>query len=132
MPPAGQKRKLGTMHTTVASDSESEGEAGPSTSTRTPREEILHHRSLQEDRDGRTQIVVSQLLVPGSPGKRRAPERDMLEPDEPPASGSAWAAGDAMPFPFGGEDFFAFDEGHPLEHVRRKERESVRFRVGAA
>jgi hypothetical protein len=51
----------------------------------------------------------------------------MLEFDVSPMPN--WDMGDGggadSPFPFSGEESFAFDEGHPLDPGRRKERDSV-------
>ncbi|KAJ7805227.1 hypothetical protein B0H14DRAFT_3485279 [Mycena olivaceomarginata] len=90
------------------SDSESEDNVRPKTSTPTAREEILHHRSLQEDRNGRTHIVVSQLLVPGVSEQKTGPGARF--------AGARWATGFGICSGGGGR--------HPLEPARRKEHES--------
>jgi hypothetical protein len=111
------KRKFDSTHTTLASDSESEGDEG-----NLPRitEEDLYHRGFYEDGTGHTHLVVTKVVVPASPTKKRAPERDLLHVDSDIPSTL-----DDAPLPFAGEDFFAFDEAHPVDSGPRKERDSV-------
>ncbi|KAJ7813609.1 hypothetical protein B0H14DRAFT_3477720 [Mycena olivaceomarginata] len=109
------KCKFDSTHTTVASDSEGEGDEG-----NLPRitEEDLYHRGFHEDGTGHTRLVVTKVVVPASPTKARQPERDMLH-----VNSDIPAMLDDTPFPFTGEDFFAFDDTHPVDSGPRKERD---------
>ncbi|KAJ7853724.1 hypothetical protein B0H14DRAFT_3450145 [Mycena olivaceomarginata] len=48
----------------------------------------------------------------------------MLRPDDDASVADDWASTVDLPFPFTGEDSFAFDESHPVDPGRRKERDS--------
>ncbi|KAK6984260.1 hypothetical protein R3P38DRAFT_3375115 [Favolaschia claudopus] len=111
-----------------ASDSDSDSD-GEHDELPRAREEGLFYRAIRTDARGRTFVSTSQVAVAASPTKRRAPERDLLMPDdyEPPSPMDM--EDDAIPpsaFPFTGEESFAFDEGHPVDPPRRKQRESDR------
>jgi hypothetical protein len=110
------KRKFDSTQTTLASDSESEGEGDRPHIT----EEDLYHRGFREDGSGHTRLVVTKVVVPASPTKARRPERETLHVDSEIPSML-----DDAPLPFAGEDFFAFDETHPVDSGPRKERDSV-------
>jgi hypothetical protein len=114
------KRKIGSFYHTVVSDSDSDGED----SLPRPREEDLYHRAMRMNENGRTHLVVERVTVPASPLKRHA-ERNMLQHDDNASVADDWASTVDLPFPFAGEDSFAFDEGHPVDPGRRKERDSV-------
>ncbi|KAK7055702.1 CxC2 domain-containing protein [Favolaschia claudopus] len=121
-----RKRKIGSFQTTVASDSDSDGEHDELPRAR---EEGLFHRAIRTDAHGRTVVSTSQVAVAASPTKRRPPERDLLVPDDTEFSSPMDWEDDAPPssaFPFMGEESFAFDEGHPVDPPRRKQRESDR------
>ncbi|KAJ7302317.1 hypothetical protein DFH08DRAFT_978037 [Mycena albidolilacea] len=109
------------MATTLVSDSDSDHEDALPRS----REEGLFHRGIRTDAQGRTHAAMTRVAVPASPVKR-PPQRDMLEFDVSPMPN--WDIGNGggadSPFPFSGEESFAFDEGHPLDPGRRKERDS--------
>ncbi|KAK7027713.1 CxC2 domain-containing protein [Favolaschia claudopus] len=111
------------MQSTVASDSEDEADED-----HLPRshQEGLFHRSFRTNAQGHTIITTSQLTVPASPTKPRPPERDLLVSDDydPAPPDSENSGGFLSALPFAGEDFFAFDEGHPVDPPRRKERDS--------
>ncbi|KAK6977540.1 CxC2 domain-containing protein [Favolaschia claudopus] len=119
-----KRKKIGSLQSTVASDSESEEEPSIARS----REEGIFHRAIRTDAQGRTVVSTSRLTVPASPTKKQPPQRDLLVPDdfEFPASVDTdnLDAIPQVPFPFAGEESFAFDEGHPVELPRRNERQS--------
>ncbi|KAK6971654.1 CxC2 domain-containing protein [Favolaschia claudopus] len=117
-----KRRRIGSLQATVASDSDSDHDELPRA-----REEGLYHRAIRTDDHGRTVISTTTVTVPASPSKRRPPERDLLVSDDYEFPLPMEANSDIIPasaFPFAGEDSFAFDEGHPLDPPRRKQRES--------
>ncbi|KAK6981487.1 CxC2 domain-containing protein [Favolaschia claudopus] len=123
-----RKKKIGSFQTTVASDSDSDGEHDDLPRAR---EEGLFHRAIRTDAHGRTVVATSQVAVAASPSKRRPRERDLLRPDDHDfSSPMELDMGDegvpSAAFPFAGEESFAFDEGHPVDPPRRKQRESDR------
>ncbi|KAK6988879.1 CxC2 domain-containing protein [Favolaschia claudopus] len=122
-----KRRKVGSFQATVASDSDSDGDGnGVHDELPRAREEGLFHRSIRTDAHGHTVVSTSSLNVAASPSKRRPPERDLLVSDDVDFSVSMDVDSDvpASAFPFSGEESFAFDEGHPLDPPRRKQRES--------
>jgi hypothetical protein len=120
---AMKRKKTGSMATTLASDSDSDEDALPRS-----REEGLFHRGIRTNAQGQTNAAMTRLVVPASPVKR-PPQRDMLESGVSPMTDWNMGEGGGVdpPFPFAGEDFFAFDEGHPVDQGRRKERDSVSY-----
>jgi hypothetical protein len=126
MPP--KKRKMDSTITLVASDSDTESGTDNDAADVLPhiREDALFHRAVRTDSQGRTQTTTTTLAVPASPSKK-PPQRDLLDSDWSPLPPGNWETVDA-PFPFAGMDSFDFDEGHPVDPVQRKERDSVRCR----
>ncbi|KAJ6579816.1 hypothetical protein B0H10DRAFT_2235569 [Mycena sp. CBHHK59/15] len=112
---------LGSLQSTVASDSDSEHDDLPCS-----RHEGLLHRAIRTDGEGWTHVSTN---VSASPTKKKLPQRDLLEDDWGLSAGSDGDSGSApleSPFPFAQEDSFAFDEGHPVDPGPRAERESDR------
>ncbi|KAJ7301491.1 hypothetical protein DFH08DRAFT_827531 [Mycena albidolilacea] len=109
------------MAATLASD------LATATKMRFPRsrEEGLFHRGIRTNAQGQTNAATTRVAVPESPVKR-PPRRDMLESGVSPMTDWNMGEGGGVnpPFPFAGEDFFAFDEGHSVDQGRRKERDS--------
>ncbi|KAJ6575811.1 hypothetical protein B0H10DRAFT_1837609 [Mycena sp. CBHHK59/15] len=121
------KRKIGSLQSTVASDSDSEHDDLPHS-----RHEGLLHRAIRTDGEGRTHVSTNRVAVPTSPTKKKTATA------RPPGRGlglSAGSDGDSgsapleSPFPFAQEDSFAFDEGHPVDPGPQAERESVWFLI---
>jgi hypothetical protein len=117
-------RKTNQLEFLVASDSNSDDtDALPRA-----QEETVLHRGLRTDKQGQTRLVVTRVPVPASPTKKRPPERDLLQPDNDSFAPTepGWDSTLEVALPFAEEDWFAFDEGHPVDTGRRKERDSVR------
>jgi hypothetical protein len=117
------KRKIGSLHSTVASDSDSEHDDLPCA-----QQEGLLHRAIRTDGEGRTHVSTNQVAVPASPTKKNLPQRDLLEEDRgltPGSDDANYSAPLESPFPFAQEDSFAFDEGHLVDPGLRAERELV-------
>ncbi|KAF7368021.1 hypothetical protein MSAN_00867900 [Mycena sanguinolenta] len=120
MATTGRKRKTTSSHITVASDSDSETNNAP---LRICKETHLH-RAFRTGTDGFTHVHTTRLEVPASPTKRWAPERDLLAADETISTTVDNFEPVDSPFLFAGEDSFVFDEGHPLEPLPWKQRDS--------
>ncbi|KAJ7928222.1 hypothetical protein B0H13DRAFT_2549726 [Mycena leptocephala] len=108
-----------TISTTVFSDSESEDDE------LLPRTEPMRHDSTVQV-GGRVRHSTWYITVEASPGKRKrnhTPEPDYLVPDvAQDFEDFGTSSSEVVP----SEDFFAFDEGHPVETGPRQARESDR------
>jgi hypothetical protein len=120
------KCKIDSLHSTIASDSDSESDHD---NIPRNRQEGLYHRGIRTDAEGCTQVSTTMLTVLASPTKKKVlPQRNLLEDDDAlPTAGWDNGSPSEQPFPFALEDSFAFDEGHPVDVLPRAARESVRF-----
>ncbi|KAJ7791277.1 hypothetical protein B0H14DRAFT_3567333 [Mycena olivaceomarginata] len=111
-----KRRKTNQLEFLVASDSDSDDtDALPRA-----REETVLHRGLRTDEQGQTRLVVTRV-------PKRPPEWDLLQPDNDSFAPTepGWDSTLEVALPFAEEDWFAFDEGHPVDTGRRKEQDSV-------
>ncbi|KAJ7113288.1 hypothetical protein C8R43DRAFT_1138715 [Mycena crocata] len=110
------KRKLASMQSTLASDSDSDEDIS--------RTEEAVNRALRTDAEGRTHISTSVLNVPASPKKKPAQRNLLQDVFSPPPTTWDASAPDYEPLPFTQEESFPFDEGHPVDAPPRKPRDS--------